>query len=63
MEAHLGERSSPRFAIGLRHEILDFHHTILHLWEQVAFPDVLHHVLVDFVRMVVTTKFLWYVSV
>jgi hypothetical protein len=63
MEAHLGERSGPSFAIGLRDEILDFYHAVLHLRKQVTFPDVLHHVLVDFVRMVVTTKFLSDVSV
>jgi hypothetical protein len=62
-EAHLGERSGPSFAIGLRDEILDLYHTVLHLREQVTFPDVLHHVLVDFVRMVVTAKFLSDVSV
>jgi hypothetical protein len=62
MEAHFGERSGPCFAIGLRHEVLDFYHTVLHLREQVTFSDVLHHVLVDFVGMVVTTKFLLDVS-
>lgn len=62
METHLRERSGPCLAISLCDKVLDFGDTVLHLWEEVAFTNVLHHVLVDFVRVVVTTKLLLSIS-
>lgn len=62
METHLGESGSPCFTVSLCDKVLDFGNTVLHLGEEVAFTNILHHVLVDFVWMVVASKLLSMVS-
>lgn len=58
----LGECGGPCPTIRLCHEILDLCDAVFHLWEEVALANVLDHVLVDFIRVIVSAEFLVNVS-
>jgi hypothetical protein len=62
MATHLSEGGGPCFTVSLCDKILDFGNTVLHFREEVTFANVLHHVLVDFVWVVVASKLLLKVS-
>ena len=62
MKTHLGESGSPCFTISPCDKVLDFGDTVLHLGKEVTFTNVLHHVLVNFVWVIVASKLLWNVS-
>lgn len=58
LDAHLSKGGSPCFAISLCDKVLDFGDTILHLWKEVAFSNIPHHVLVNLVWVIIATKLL-----